>query len=200
VIRFFRSEDAQGLIEFALVLPPLLLLLVFGLVEIGTVLSVAMTMSSATREGARVASALVNGGGALGCGGGQSPNAASVDPNVIAAVERVLTGTGTRITLADLSQVRIAKSTATGGETAGLINTWNYQLDGGPVVDGQRLDFVAASQPWLACARNNAAPADSVAVSVTYTYRGRTPLRMLIPMFDQFTMSDRTVMAMNANR
>jgi len=71
VIRFFRSEDAQGLIEFAIILPPLLLLLVFGLVEIGTVLSIAMTMSSATREGARVASALVNGGGALGCGAGQ---------------------------------------------------------------------------------------------------------------------------------
>ena len=201
MIRFFRSEDAQGLIKFAIILPPLLLLLVFGLVEIGTVLSIAMTMSSATREGARVASALVNGGVALGCGAGQSPNAASVDPNVIAAIERVLTGTGTRITLSDLSQIRIAKSTATGDETAGLINTWNYQLNGGPVVDGQQLDFVPASQPWQACSRNNAAPTpDSVAISVTYTYRGRTPLRLLVPMFNQFTMSDRTVMAMNANR
>ena len=67
MIRFFQSEEAQGLVEFALVLPPLLLILVFGLVELGNVLSVAMTMSSATREGARVASAMVNGGGALGC-------------------------------------------------------------------------------------------------------------------------------------
>jgi len=200
VIRFFRSEDAQGLIEFALILPPLLLILVFGLVEIGTVLSVAMTMSSATREGARVASAMVNGGGALGCSAGQSPNAATVDPNVVAAVERVLVGNGSRITLADLSQIRIAKSTATGSETAGLINTWNYQLNGGPVIDGQQLDFVAAGQPWQACSRDNGAPADSAVVTVTYTYRGRTPLRMLIPMFNQFTMTDRAVMAMNANR
>ena len=200
MIRFFRSEDAQGLIEFALVLPPLLLILVFGLVEIGTVLSVAMTMSSATREGARVASALVNGGGALGCSAGQSPNAATVDPNVIAAVERVLVGNGSRITLADLSQIRIAKATATGVETAGLINTWDYQLNGGPVIDGQQLDFVPTTEPWLACSRNNAAPADSAVISVTYTYRGRTPLRMLIPFFSQFTMTDRTVMAMNANR
>src|SRR4029077_2831801 len=144
VIRFFRSEDAQGLIEFALILPPLLLILVFGLVEIGTLLSVAMTMSSATREGARVASAIVNGGGALGCSAGQSPNAATVDPNVVAAVERVLVGDGSRITLADLSQIRIAKATATGAETAGLINTWNYQANGGPVIDGQQLDFVPA--------------------------------------------------------
>ena len=200
MIRFFRSEDAQGLIEFALILPPLLLILVFGLVEIGTVLSVAMTMSSATREGARVASAMVNGGGTLGCSAGQSPNAATVDPNVVAAVERVLVGNGSRITLADLSQIRIAKSTATGAETAGFINTWNYQSNGGPVIDGQQLDFVPASQPWLACSRNNAPPADSAVITVTYTYRGRTPLRMLIPGFSQFTMTDRTVMAMNANR
>jgi TadE-like protein len=200
VTRFFRSEDAQGLIEFALILPPLLLILVFGLVEIGTVLSVAMTMSSATREGARVASAMVNGGGNLGCSAGQSPNAATVDPNIVAAVERVLVGNGSRITLADLSQIRIAKSTATGAETAGFINTWNYQSNGGPVIDGQQLDFVPGSQPWLACSRNNAAPADSAVITVTYTYRGRTPLRMLIPFFNQFTMTDRTVMAMNANR
>jgi TadE-like protein len=199
-MRFFRSEEAQGLVEFALILPPLLLLLVFGLVELGTVLSVSMTMHSATREGARVASALVNGGGALGCSAGQSPNASSVDPNVVAAIERVLLGYGTRVNLADLSQIRIAKSTATGAETAGQINTWNYQLNGGPVIDGQQLDFVPASQPWGACSRNNVAPADSATITIIYTYRGRTPLRMLVPMFAQFTMSDRTVMAMNANR
>ncbi len=199
-MRFFRSEEAQGLVEFALVLPPLLLILVLGLVEIGTVLSVAMTMSSASREGARVASAIVNGGGALGCSAGQSPNAATVDPNVIAAVERVLVGNGSRITLADLSQIRIAKSTPTGAEAAGLINTWNYMANGGPVIDGRQLDFVPATQPWLACSRNNVAPADSAVITITYTYRGRTPLRMLIPFFSQFTMTDRTVMAMNANR
>jgi hypothetical protein len=206
VIQFFKSEEAQGVVEFALILPPLLLVMVFGAVELGTVLSDAMTMSSATREGARVASALVNGGGALGCSAGQSPNAGTVDQNVVAAVERVLVGNGTRIILADVSQIRIAKSTATGAETAGSVNTWNYQLDGGPLVDGQRLDFAAPgtgpspAAQWQACSRNNAAPADSAVVTVTYTYRGRTPLRMLVPMFNQFTMSDRTVMAMNANR
>ena len=200
MIRFFLNEDAQGLVEFALVLPPLLLILVFGLVEIGTVLSVAMTMSSASREGARVASALVNGGGALGCSAGQSPNAGTVDPNVIAAVERVLIGSGTRVVLSDVTGIRVAKATATGAETAGQINTWTYALNGGPVIDGQQLDFVPTSQPWQACARNNVAPADSAVITVTYTYRGRTPLRMLIPFFSQFTITDRTVMAMNANR
>jgi len=64
----------------------------------------------------------------------------------------------------------------------------------------EHITRASCREPWQACARNNGAPADSVAITVTYTYRGRTPLRMLIPMFDQFTMSDRTVMAMNANR
>jgi len=200
VTRFFHDEEAQGLIEFALILPPLLLILVFGLVELGTVLSDAMTMSSATREGARVGSALVNGGGTLGCSAGQSPNAGTVDPNIVAAVERVLVGSGSRITLSDVSQIRIAKATATGAETAGMANVWTYMLNGGPVIDGQQLDFVQTSQPWPACSRSNVAPADSAAITVVYTYRARTPLRMLVPLFNQFTMSDHTVMAMNATR
>jgi TadE-like protein len=197
---FLRNEDGQGIVEFALVLPPVLLLLVFGLVEIATVLSDGLYMTSATREGARVGSALVNGGGALGCGAGQSPNAASVDSNIVASVERVLTGAGTKIALSDVTQIRIWKATAAGGETAGSVNVWTYQLNGGPVIDGQPLDFRQQSQAWLPCARFNGTPADSVGVTVVYTYRGRTPLRMLIPMFDTFTMTDRTVMSMNANR
>jgi Flp pilus assembly protein TadG len=207
VIRgFFAGEDAQGLVEFALVLPVLLIVMVFGAVELGTVLSDAMTMSSASREGARVASALVNGGGALGCSAGQSPNAATVDPNVIAAVERVLVGNGTRIVLADVTEIRIAKATAAGAETAGAINTWRYLNNGGPVVDGQQLDFAAPgtgpspAAQWQACSRNNVAPADSAVVTIVYVYRGRTPMRLLVPMFNSFTMTDRTVMAMNANR
>ncbi len=200
MIRFFRSEEAQGLVEFALILPPLLLIMVFGAVELGTVLSDAMTMASATREGARVASALVNGGGALGCSAGQSPNAATVDPNVVAAVERVLVGNGTRVILADVTEIHISKATAAGAETAGSINIWRYQQDGGPVVDGQRLDFFQFQQQWQPCARNNVSPSDSAVVTVSYTYRGRTPLRMLVPMFSSFTMGDRTVMAMNASR
>lgn len=198
--RFFQSEDAQGLVEFALILPPLLLVMVFGAVELGNVLSDAMSMSSAAREGARVASALVNGGGALGCNAGQSPNAATVDPNVIAAVERVLIGNGARITLSDVQEIRISKATATGAETAGSINIWRYGLNSGPVVDGQQLDFFQFQQQWLPCTRNNVAPADSAVITVVYTYKGRTPLRLLVPMFNQFTMTDRTVMSMNASR
>jgi len=196
---FARGEHGQSTTELAL-LAPILLIVIFGLVELASLMSDSMTMASASREGARIGGALVNGGGALGCLSGQSPNAAVVDPNIVAAVERVLTGTGTRIALSDINEIRIWKPTPTGTETTGLVNVWTYQLNGGPVVDGQALDFVQQSQPWQPCVRNNVTPADSIGVTVSYTYRARTPLRFFTSVFDQFTIRERTVMAQNASR
>ena len=193
MMRFARSDDAQGLVEFALVVPPIVILLIFGLIELGTLLSDGLTITSASREGARIGGALVNGGGTLGC-------AASVDPNIVAAVERVLTGSGTRIALSDVTQIRIWKSTATGAETAGQVNVWTYQPGGGPVIDGRALDFAQTSEPWLPCSRTNASPVDSVGVTVVYAFRAQTPLRFFLPYFSALTIADRAVMAMNASR
>jgi TadE-like protein len=197
---FARTDEGQSTTELALLLGPLLLIIVFGLLELAGLMTDAMTMSAASREGARIGGALVNGGGALGCSSGQSPNAAAVDPNVVAAVERVLTGTGTRITLSDVNEIRIWKSTSSGNETLGLVNVWTYQLNSGPLIDGDNLDFVQQSQPWLPCTRNNVTPADSIGVTVSYTYRARTPLRFLMPVFNQLTITERSVMAENATR
>ncbi|TMF72851.1 MAG: pilus assembly protein [Chloroflexi bacterium] len=198
--RFVDKEAGQGTVEFALVLAPILILLVFGLVELANLLSSAMTMSSATREGARLGGALVNGGGTLGCSAGQSPNAATVDANIVAAVERVLMGAGARVTLADVTEIRIWKATASGQETAGQVNVWTYQLNGGPVIDGQALDFRQQSQTWQPCSRTNIQPVDSVGVTVRYTYRARTPISFLVPYFTSIAISDRTVMAMNVSK
>ena len=74
-----RTDDSgQSTVELALLLAPLLFIIVFGLIELAGLMTDAMTMSAASREGARIGGALVNGGGALGCSSGQSPNAASV--------------------------------------------------------------------------------------------------------------------------
>src|SRR2546428_7233166 len=102
-----RTDDSgQSTVELALLLAPLLFIIVFGLIELAGLMTDAMTMSAASREGARIGGALVNGGGALGCSSGQSPNAATVDPNIVAAVGRGLTGTRTRIAPSDLHRVR----------------------------------------------------------------------------------------------
>jgi hypothetical protein len=200
VKRFARQDEAQSVVEFALLLAPILLIIVCGLIELAFLMSDAMTMSTASREGARVGGALVNGGGTLGCASGQSPNASSVDPNIVAAVERILTGTGTRIDLSNVNELRIWKATSTGAETTGLVNVWTYNLNSGPVIDGQPLDFVQQSQPWLPCARTNLVPPDSIGVTVRYTYRAHTPLGFLVPYFNQITIVERSVMAENVSR
>ena len=193
------SERGQAIVEFALVLP-LLLLLVFGVAELSTAHSEALTIAASTREGARVAGALVNGGGQLGCGGGQSPNASSVDPRIIAAVERVLTASGTQIQLLDVGEIRVYKSMSNGQEPPGQASVWTYQLNGGPVIDGQQLDFVQQGNGWPACSRRNVTPADSAGVLVRYTYRARTPLGLLLPGLVTILITDRTVMPLNASR
>ena len=194
-----RDDRGQAVTELALLLP-LLLVLVLGVVELSTAINTAMTIAAATREGARVAGALVNGGGTLGCGSGQSPNASTVDPLVVAAVERVLTGSGAQINLADVSAIRIYKSTTTGAETSGAVNQWAYLADGGPLIGAERLDFVEQSNFWPACGRVNTSPADSAGITLRYTYRGRTPLRYLIPGLASLNMNDSTVMPLNASR
>lgn len=52
--RIFKSEKGQSLVEFALVLP-ILLLLVFGIVEFGRAFNTYLIISNASREGARYA-------------------------------------------------------------------------------------------------------------------------------------------------
>src|SRR5207249_2103561 len=83
---------------------------------------------------------------------------------VVAAVERVLTGSGAQIILADVSAIRIYKSTTTGAETSGAVNQWAYLADGGPLIGAERLDFVEQSNFWPACGRVNTSPADSAGI------------------------------------
>ncbi|MEI7745746.1 MAG: TadE family protein, partial [Chloroflexota bacterium] len=101
-----RRQDGQSIVEFALILPAFLIILL-GLLEFGLAFDHLISISYATREGARVGAALVNGGGTAGCGSGQSPSASTVDPLIIAAVERVLTSSGSQVNIADVSQIRI---------------------------------------------------------------------------------------------
>lgn len=53
-IKIHRKEEGQGLVEFALVLP-ILLLFLLGIVEFGWLFNARISLTSAAREGARVA-------------------------------------------------------------------------------------------------------------------------------------------------
>jgi Flp pilus assembly protein TadG len=52
-----RREHAQGIVEFALVLP-ILLLVMFGIIEVGRLLAIYASVATASREAARYASAV----------------------------------------------------------------------------------------------------------------------------------------------
>ena len=195
-----RGESGQAVVELALLMP-LMLLLVFGVAELTFAYSTGITIGATTREGARIAGALANGGLPLGCGAPNSPNEASVDPQIIAAVERVLTASGTGVVLADVSEIRIYKSDVNGNEVATVVNVFTYTPNNdGPIVDGQPLDFLATTNGWPACSRSNVNPADPVGVSLRYTYRARTPLRWLIPGLATIPILDHSVMDLNASR
>ena len=198
----------QGLVEFALILPVFLLILL-GMIEFGFIFTHDLTVEYATREGARAGSALDNGGGTLGCGVGQSPNWQTVDPLVIAAVERVLASPGSQVVVPSVSKIVIYKANpATGANDQGMQDVWTYSAGAGPIPSGgtQHLDFVDSSYPngdsWQACSRTNATPnINSIVVSLTYTYHFQTPLAAVESFFGggspTLTITDKTVMQLN---
>jgi hypothetical protein len=197
----------QGLVEFAMLVPVFMLLLL-GMLEFGFAFDQNLTLEYATREGARVGSALANGGGTLGCNSGQSPNAATVDPQILAAVRRVLLSPGSRVKPALGMQVLIWKADANGAPVTPLTtyqNVWTYTGPAtGPTVDGQQIGFTQGTHPWDPCSRTNGGPSgvDSIGVSLTYSYTFQTPLAGILRFFGGasaggLTMSDRTVMALN---
>jgi len=210
--RHRQSSAGQGLVEFSLIIP-LFLLLLLGMMEFGVAFNRQLTLEYATREGARTGAALVNGGGTLGCSSGQSPSAATVDPQIVAAVERVLKEPPNDVPILrpiDITQVQGIRiyDPATGNG-----NDWSYSAGAGPQVDGQRLDFVQGSVSWSACSRSNANPPGSIGVSIVYRYSFITPLGTLNqllaqmwqhqsnpPLNNTLTMTDRTIMQLNPTK
>ncbi len=200
--RGHRAAEGQSLVEFALIVP-IFMLLLLGMLEFGFAFTADQTLAYATREGARTGAALANGGGILGCGAGQSPNAASVDPLIVAAVERVLTSPGSPVGvhLDRIPTIRIYLANSDGSESASA-DVWTYRAGAGPVVDGKAIDYVLTSTGWAACSRLNGVAADGLGVSLTYSYQFQTPYGAILGYFGaggltSLDIGDRTVMNLN---
>jgi TadE-like protein len=194
------TERGQGLVEFAL-LVPLFLLLLLGILEFGFIFDQQITLGYATREGARS-------GAAFGSGNTTTMPCQDVDKNIIAAVQRVLKGPGSRVNLTASTQIQIFKANSSGGVTPGTTNVWTYTPGSGPTVDGQALDFSGPGSPsWSACSPRKtngtvASPPDSIGIGITYTYRFVTPLSAVAGFFGpngpaSLQITDHTVMALN---
>lgn len=192
-----RSKG-QALVEFALVLPIALFLLLIML-EIGLAFSHKLTVGYASREGART-------GAALGHGGTTECSLPIVDKQIIAATQRILKSPGSDIIMSKVSQIRIYKSTSTGAQSGGAVNVWTYTPGAGPDIDDgssvDRLDFSQSSVGWPACGRVNVSTPDSIGVRVVYTYDLVTPLRAIAQLLggtqaSSYAINDETVMALN---
>ena len=191
-----RRSGARGqsLVEFSVAVPVFVMML-FGMLEFGFAFSHNLTLEYATREGARTGAALGPGTATVPCApdaSGTSP----VDQQIIAAAQRVLTSPGSPVDVSRVSQITIYQSNATGGQ-AGPVNVW--VPGAGPTVDGVALKFRQSSVGWSACSRDNGSTPDSIGIWLTYSYRLISPLGVFLGMVGtpQFSMSDRTVMALN---
>jgi Flp pilus assembly protein TadG len=63
-LNFFKKEKGQSVVEFALVVP-ILILLLFGIIEFGRIYETINVITSAAREGARVAAVTAPNGSAV---------------------------------------------------------------------------------------------------------------------------------------
>lgn len=182
-----ERQRGQALVEFTMILP-VILVLVLSMAEFGLAIGNNMSLELATREGARVGASL--------CNGGASP--ATVDPQIIASVERALRSPGSGIDITKVDYIHIYLANSSGNETS-----YNEWLPGsGPVVDGVQLHFYQSSVGWPAASRSSALPAPSLGVSIKYHYRLITPLAVFTGMFglNEIQMTDRTVMALEPSQ
>jgi hypothetical protein len=204
-----RRQRGQGLVEFALVLPIFLLLLLIML-EFGLAFNHNLTIGLATREGARTGAALASGDKTVNnCTGANAINSGDpllVDQQVIAGVQRILKSPGSDVVMANISQIRIFKADANGVQIGGFVNVWNYTgvatgptVDPGPPID--KLDFTQSTVAWPACSRLNGGIPDSMGVTVRYNYVLKTPLGSLMSALkgvvpNPIVMNDQTVMVL----
>ncbi len=193
-----ERSRGQALIEFSVLVPAFMLIL-FGMLEFGFVFTHNLTLEYATREAART-------GAALADGKGNAAVCATIDPQIIAAAERVLVSPGSPVDPSAITSIRIWKNDPAnpGVALAGTVNTWIYSAGNGPIVDGRALDYVlSGAAVWTPCFRNNAANPDSIGVSLSYNYSMVTPLSSVARFFGGgastgiIPMGDRTIMALN---
>jgi Flp pilus assembly protein TadG len=209
LLRQRPRERGQAVVEFALILP-IILFLVLGMTEMGFAISHDTSLVTATREGARVGAALRNGHNQ--CPLPDDATSQGVDLQIIAATEGVIASPGSPVSLAQVQKIELIELDENGA-TTGNFNVWLSSVTGGvptgPVIPSTSQHLYFAPQGggvggnWPAYKRCGAAPAHSIQVKITYVYKFITPLGSLINALhgtlfgsSQITMTDQTSMAL----
>jgi Flp pilus assembly protein TadG len=198
-LRRFRSKRGQSLVEFTLILP-VIMFLVLGMTEMGFAINHNTSIVTATRQGARVGSELVDGVNRDGKQTSASAASNAVDPLIIAAVEGVLVSPGSPVNISQVTKIEIFLADSTTGAMTGSVNTWipgtGTQIPG--TSPAQYLHFSKTGGNWNTWTRTGGGTAQSIGVRITYTYKFITPLGGILAAFNtnQITMTDQTIMAM----
>jgi Flp pilus assembly protein TadG len=196
-----RREDGQSLVEFALIVP-IFLLLLLSMLEFGFAFEHDQTLAYATREGARAGATAGDGSTSYPC---NATTKTDFDAPVIAAVERVLTSPGSPIDLSQVSAITVYLAKPDGTPNGTSTNVWTPATGAGPTVDGKALDFKQTTLGWPCTARSvggNPASVDALGVSISYRYQFRTSFGGIVRFifgnsWSSMAMSDRTVMNLN---
>jgi Flp pilus assembly protein TadG len=171
------GEAGQSVTEFALLMP-IMVILLFGMLEFSSAFNHLNAMAYATREGARV-------GASLGKGGSDP---SQVDPTIIAAVQRGLTDP---ILIENITLIEIYKPDAAGNPVSGKINRYD------------RFGTLIGTAGWPASSRvaSLTSSGESIGVRVTYDFHPITPFAPIFglltggpPPYTTITMTDITVM------
>ena len=172
-----RGERGQSIVEFTLILPVFLLVLL-GMLEYGSAYDHRTAMAYAVREGARV-------GASLGKGNSNTP-ASAVDPAIVAAVQRGLTNP---ILIDNITSIDIYRAGSDGKPMGSQINS--YDKDGNLI----------GTAGWPASSRVPGLDGDSIGVRVRYDFHPITPLGTFmglmfspIPGYATIPMADSSVM------
>lgn len=172
------------------------------MLEFGLAFNHYMTLEYATREGARTGAALGD-GGSTNCIGGADTK--MIDAQIVAAVQRILKSPGSPVGMSNVTDIRIFKANAAGGQIGSNVNVWTFSPGAGPDIDTgvgiDRLDFSQQSVGWSVCSRNTGPGADSIGVRIRYSYAFQTPLGSIAGMFSNapqtlLSIDDATVMAL----
>ena len=174
-VRRRAGERGQSLVEFTLILPVFLLVLL-GMLEYGSAYDHRTAMAYAVREGARVGASLGNGGSSPG----------TVDATIVAAVQRGLTNP---ILIENITSIDIYKSDPSGRPVPGMIDS--YDKNGNLI----------GTAGWPAASRIVGLSGESIGVRVRYDFHPITPLGTVMgvifsptPGYATIPMADSSVM------
>lgn len=164
-----RRRRGQALVEFALA-TPLFLMILAASVEFGLLYRDYLTLSYASREGARIGSA--------------AADAADADTQILDTVEAA-TNTLDRT---NVLEVRIFQADTNGAVSGTSVNRYNW--------DPLSSAFVASGTTgWASTTRNRTPPTDALGVELKYQHRWITGAWFS----GGFILYDRTVMRVEPN-